>query len=47
MVVAFWNHQFTHVPMAPAVPHRKRVDPEGALRIYFLAPTGQPRGTST
>ena len=43
MVVSFWNHQFTHVPVALAVSARKKVDPEGALWSSVLASTGQPR----
>ena len=43
MVVGFWNHQFTHVPIALAVSERKKIDPEGALWSSVLACTGQPR----
>jgi 6-phosphofructokinase 1 len=43
MVVGFWNHQFTHVPIALAVSARKRIDPEGTLWNSVLATTGQPR----
>ena len=43
MVVGFWNHQFTHVPIALAVSKRKTVDPEGSLWSAVLASTGQPR----
>ena len=43
MVVGFWNHQFTHVPIALAVSERKKIDPEGALWTSVLASTGQPR----
>jgi len=43
MVVGFWNHQFTHVPIALAVSERKKIDPEGALWSSVLASTGQPR----
>jgi 6-phosphofructokinase 1 len=43
MLVGFWNHQFTHVPITLAVSERKRVDPEGALWSSVLASTGQPR----
>ena len=43
MVVGFWNHQFTHVPIALAVCERKKIDPEGALWSSVLASTGQPR----
>jgi 6-phosphofructokinase 1 len=42
MVVGFWNHQFTHVPISLAVSERKRVDPDGALWSAVLASTGQP-----
>jgi 6-phosphofructokinase 1 len=43
MVVGFWNHQFTHVPIPLAVSARKRIDPEGALWSSVLASTGQSR----
>ena len=43
MVVGFWNHQFTHVPIRLAVSARKTIDPEGALWSSVLASTGQPR----
>jgi 6-phosphofructokinase 1 len=43
MVVGFWNHQFTHVPIGLAVSARKKIDPEGALWSSVLASTGQPR----
>jgi len=43
MVVSFWNHQFTHVPIPLAVSRRKKIDPEGALWTSVLASTGQPR----
>jgi 6-phosphofructokinase 1 len=46
MVVGFWNHQFTHVPIALAVSARKRIDPEGTLWSSVLASTGQPRNLS-
>jgi 6-phosphofructokinase 1 len=41
MVVGFWNHQFTHVPISLAVSQRKKIDPEGALWSSVLATTGQ------
>jgi 6-phosphofructokinase 1 len=44
MVVSFWNHEFTHVPIALAASARKKVDPEGALWSSVLASTGQPAG---
>ena len=43
MVVGFWNHQFTHVPISLAVSQRKKIDPEGTLWSSVLASTGQPR----
>jgi 6-phosphofructokinase 1 len=43
MVVGFWNHQFTHVPIRLAVSERKRIDPDGALWSSVLASTGQPK----
>ena len=42
MVVSFWNHQFTHVPIALAVCARKKIDPRGALWSSVVASTGQP-----
>lgn len=44
MVVGFWNHQFTHVPISLAVSQRKKIDPGGRLWSSVLASTGQPRG---
>ena len=43
MVVSFWNHRFTHVPIALATSARKKIDPEGDLWRSVLASTGQPR----
>ena len=43
MVVSFWNHQFTHVPIALAASERKKIDPEGSLWTSVVASTGQPR----
>ncbi len=42
MVVGFWNHRFTHVPIAMAVSERKKIDPKGDLWSSVLASTGQP-----
>jgi 6-phosphofructokinase 1 len=42
MVVGFWNHQYTHVPISLAVSERKKIDPEGSLWSSVLASTGQP-----
>lgn len=41
MLVGFWNHQFTHVPISLAVSQRKKIDPEGWLWSSVLASTGQ------
>ncbi|OPY81177.1 MAG: Pyrophosphate--fructose 6-phosphate 1-phosphotransferase [Syntrophorhabdus sp. PtaU1.Bin153] len=43
MVVSFWNHQFTHVPISLAVSQRKKIDPESVLWSSVLASTGQSR----
>jgi 6-phosphofructokinase 1 len=43
MVVSFWNHSFTHVPISLAVSQRKKIDPKGMLWSSVLASTGQPR----
>jgi 6-phosphofructokinase 1 len=43
MVVGFWNHQFTHVPVGPATSQRKKIESEGRLWSSVLASTGQPR----
>jgi 6-phosphofructokinase 1 len=42
MVVGFWNHRVTHVPIPLAVLERKRIDPEGSLWSSVLTSTGQP-----
>jgi 6-phosphofructokinase 1 len=42
MVVGFWNHRFTHVPIHLAVSERKKIDPAGELWSSVLASTGQP-----
>jgi 6-phosphofructokinase 1 len=42
MVVGFWNHEFTHVPISLAVASRKKIDPAGRVWSSVLASTGQP-----
>jgi 6-phosphofructokinase 1 len=42
MVVSFWNHHFTHVPISLAVSARKKIDPGDALWSSVVASTGQP-----
>jgi 6-phosphofructokinase 1 len=41
MIIGFWNHQFTHVPISLAVSQRKKIDPEGWVWNSVLASTGQ------
>ncbi len=41
MVVSFWNHQFTHVPISLATSKRKKIDPQSMLWNSVLAVTGQ------
>ena len=43
MVVSFWNHQFTHVPIALATSERKKIDPDGPLWESVITSTRQPR----
>ena len=43
MVVGFWNHQFTHVPIALATSSRKKIDAEGWVWSSVRSATGQPR----
>lgn len=43
MVVSFWNHNFTHVPISLAVSERKKIDPAGMLWNSVIGSTGQPR----
>jgi len=42
MVISFWNHKFTHVPIILAVSKRKKIDPRSLLWNSVLAVTGQP-----
>jgi 6-phosphofructokinase 1 len=42
MLVGFWNHRFTHVPISLAVSRRKKIDPNAVLWSSVLASTGQP-----
>jgi 6-phosphofructokinase 1 len=43
VMIGFWNHLFTHVPIPLATAHRKTIDPNGALWNAVLGATGQPR----
>jgi 6-phosphofructokinase 1 len=42
MVVGYWSHRFTHVPIALAVSQRQKIDPGGRLWSNVLGSTGQP-----
>ncbi len=46
MLVGFWNHRYTHVPIPQAVSRRKQIDPQGRLWSDVLSCTGQPRDLS-
>jgi 6-phosphofructokinase 1 len=41
MIVGFWNHQFTIVPIPIAGAHAKKIDPASRLWSSVLASTGQ------
>ncbi len=41
MVVGFWNHQFTHMPISLAVSKRKKIDPKGDLWSSSRRPDNQ------
>ncbi len=43
MLVAYWNGEYTHVPIPLAVSRRKQIDPNDRLWSSVLASTGQPR----
>jgi 6-phosphofructokinase 1 len=43
MVVGYWMHTFTHVPIPLAVSERKKMDPEGWIWSSVLTSTGQPK----
>jgi 6-phosphofructokinase 1 len=43
MLVGFWNHTFTHLPISLAVSERKKIDPDGRFWSSVLAATGQPQ----
>jgi 6-phosphofructokinase 1 len=43
MLVGYWNHHFTHVPIPLAVSKRKQIDPHGRLWSNVLSCPGQPK----
>ena len=46
MLVGFWNHGFTHVPLSLATGNRKQLDPQGEIWQRVLGATGQPASMS-
>lgn len=42
MMVGYWNHCFTHVPLGIVAGRRKQLDPRGETWTRVLATTGQP-----
>ena len=43
MLVGFWNHDFTHIPISLAISERKKINPDGRFWSSVLAATGQPQ----
>jgi 6-phosphofructokinase 1 len=43
MLVGFWNHTFTHLPISLAVSQRKKIEPHSRLWSNVIESTGQPR----
>jgi 6-phosphofructokinase 1 len=43
VLVGYWKHRFTHVPIPLAVSARKQIDPQGRLWANVLSCTGQPK----
>ena len=43
MLVGYWKHRYTHVPIPLAVSGRKQIDPAGRLWSDVISCTGQPR----
>ncbi|MBN1222332.1 MAG: ATP-dependent 6-phosphofructokinase [Candidatus Aminicenantes bacterium] len=43
MLVGYWNHHYTHVPISLAVSKRKQLDTHGRLWSDVLSCTGQPK----
>ena len=42
MLVGYWNHSYTHMPISLATESRKQLDPRGEEWQYLLQMTGQP-----
>jgi 6-phosphofructokinase 1 len=47
MMIGFWNHRFTHVPLRLVKGRRKQVQPQGEVWHRVLATTGQPVSLSS
>ncbi|MGB2907708.1 MAG: ATP-dependent 6-phosphofructokinase [Candidatus Aminicenantaceae bacterium] len=43
MLVGYWKHRYTHVPIPLAVSRRKQIDPGNRLWSDVISCTGQPR----
>jgi len=43
MLVGYWKHRYTHVPITLTVSKRKQIDPEDRLWSNVISCTGQPR----
>ncbi len=43
MMVGFWNHRFTHVPLGLDAGGRKQLEPQGEIWQRVLGTTGQPQ----
>ncbi len=43
MMVGFWNHRFTHVPLGLVAGRRKQLEPDGEIWQRILGTTGQPQ----
>ena len=46
VMIGFWNHAFTHVPLPLVARGRKRLDPKGEEWQRVLDATGQPSSFS-
>ncbi len=42
VMIGFWNHHFTHVPLGLVAGRRKQLDPSGEIWQRVLEATGQP-----
>ncbi len=42
LMVGFWNHRFTHVPLALVAGRRKQLEPDGEIWQRVQGTTGQP-----